>query len=64
MGLVLIDLPLILGAIDLHRLHRLSFWDALIVRAALQARCAVLYTEDLSHGQRIDGVRIVNPYAA
>ena len=37
----------ILAAIDLHRLHNFSFWDALILRAAKQAGCSVLFTEDM-----------------
>lgn len=53
---------LILAAIDLHRLHRLSFWDALIVRAALDGGCSILYTEDLGSDQRIEGLRIFNPF--
>jgi predicted nucleic acid-binding protein len=39
LDLVVLNLPDILGAIDLHRLHQFSLWDALIVRAALQAKC-------------------------
>lgn len=35
----------LLAAIDLHRLHAVSFWDALIVRAALVAGCRILYSE-------------------
>ena len=61
---VQVGTSLILAAIDLHRLHRLSFWDALVVRAALDAGCAVLYTEDLAADQRIEGLRIVNPFLA
>jgi predicted nucleic acid-binding protein len=60
--LVTLDLDHILGAIDLVRLHRLSFWDALIVRAAVSAGCDTLYTEDLSAGMAIRGLRIVNPF--
>lgn len=52
----------ILAAIDFHRLHQISFWDALILHSAKQAGCRVLLTEDLQHGQMIDGVRIVNPF--
>ena len=52
----------ILAAIDLHRLHHLSFWDSLIVRAATQSGCRVLLTEDMQHGEVIEGVRIVNPF--
>lgn len=60
---VLIQTDLILGAIDLHRLHALSFWDALIVRAASAAGCTRLWSEDLQHGRTIEGVRIENPFA-
>jgi predicted nucleic acid-binding protein len=52
----------ILAAIDLHRLHGISFWDTLILRCAKQSGCSVLLTEDMQHGQIIDGVRIVNPF--
>lgn len=60
---VQIDPMLILDAIDLHRLDRISIWDALIVRAAAAANCANLLTEDMQAGRRIAGVRIVNPFA-
>lgn len=52
----------ILAAIDMHRLHGFSYWDALILRMARQSGCRVLLSEDLQHGQVIDGVRIVNPF--
>jgi predicted nucleic acid-binding protein len=52
----------VLAAIDLHRLHNLTFWDALVVHCARSAGCRQLFTEDLQHGQVIDGVRIVNPF--
>jgi predicted nucleic acid-binding protein len=52
----------ILAAIDLHRLHALSFWDALILRSAKQTGCSVVLSEDWQHGQEIDGMRIVNPF--
>jgi len=52
----------LLAAIDLHRLHSLSIWDALVVRAALVSGCRVLYTEDLQHGRRFETVEIVNPF--
>jgi predicted nucleic acid-binding protein len=59
---VLIRPDLIVGAIDLHRLHSLSFWDALIVRSASAAGCRRIFSEDLSHGQTLDGVEIENPF--
>lgn len=53
---------LIFEAVDCHRLNGISFWDALVVRAAVAAGCATLYSEYLGHGQIIDGVRIENPF--
>ena len=52
----------VLAAIDFQRLHRVSFWDALILHSAKQAGCRVLLSEDMQQGQTIDGVRIVNPF--
>jgi predicted nucleic acid-binding protein len=52
----------ILAAIDLHRLHGFSFWDALVLRSAQQSGCRVLFSEDFQEGRDIDGVRIVNPF--
>ncbi|MFP4209347.1 MAG: PIN domain-containing protein [Wenzhouxiangella sp.] len=52
----------VMVAMDLVQLHRLSFWDALIIQAARKAECSVLLTEDLQHGQFIDGVSIINPF--
>ena len=52
----------ILAAIDLHRLHGLSFWDTLILRSAKQAGCRVLLTEDFQDQRDLDGVRVVNPF--
>jgi predicted nucleic acid-binding protein len=52
----------VLSAIDLHRLRNLSYWDALVVHCARQAGCEQVLSEDMQHGQVIDGVRIVNPF--
>jgi predicted nucleic acid-binding protein len=52
----------ILAAIDLHRLHGFSYWDGLILHMARQAGCTVLLSEDMQHGQAVNGVRIVNPF--
>ena len=51
-----------IAALEIEAEHQLSFWDALIVHAAQVAGCAVLYTEDLNHGQRFESVRVVNPF--
>jgi len=42
--------------------YQLSNWDALIVAAAVLAGCETLYSEDLQHGQVIDGITIENPF--
>jgi predicted nucleic acid-binding protein len=52
----------VLSAIDLASLQSLSLWDALIVRAASASGCVRLLSEDLNHGQVIDGVRVENPF--
>jgi predicted nucleic acid-binding protein len=52
----------LLAAIDLHRQHQFSIWDALIIWAALVSNCDTLYSEDLQDGRRIDGLTIVNPF--
>ena len=62
MDVVLIRPELILAAIDLHRLRGLSFWDALVVKAASASGCARLLTEDLADGSVVDGVRVENPF--
>jgi predicted nucleic acid-binding protein len=56
------DVADILAAIDLHRLHGFSFWDALILRAAKQAGCSVLLSENFQESREIDGIRVVNPF--
>lgn len=62
MEIVLIDSDDINRAIDGNILWQVSFWDALIVAAAQKARCDVLYTEDLNHGQVFDTLRVCNPF--
>jgi predicted nucleic acid-binding protein len=39
-----------------------SFYDSLIIAAALQSGCSVLYSEDMQHTQRIGGLQIINPF--
>jgi predicted nucleic acid-binding protein len=52
----------IVAAIELHRLTRISFWDAMIVHAARIAGAEILYSEGLQHSSSLGGVRIVNPF--
>jgi predicted nucleic acid-binding protein len=50
------------AAVSLAREHGLSFYDALIVVAAIEAGCDTLYSEDMQHGRSITGLAIVNPF--
>ena len=54
----------LLSAIDLHQLHNLSFWDALIVKAALNGNCKLLHTEDMRTGQVVETLSLHNPFAS
>lgn len=49
-------------ALQLKERWKFAFYDSLIVAAALQAGCKRLLSEDLQHGQRIEGLRIENPF--
>lgn len=53
----------VLGALDVATAYGLSHWDALIIKAAATSGCRRLITEDLQHGQSVDGVRVENPFA-
>lgn len=52
----------VVRAIALREKVTLSFWDAMVVHAAAELGCQVLWTEDLNDDQVIDGVRIRNPF--
>ena len=56
------DATLVMAAIDLAATADLALWDAMIVIAAGRAGCDEILTEDLTHGQIIEGIRIVNPF--
>ncbi|MGO9318218.1 MAG: PIN domain-containing protein [Terracidiphilus sp.] len=49
-------------ALHLQSQSRLSWYDALIVSAAMQARCDLLFTEDLQQGQRFGTLQVRNPF--
>ena len=56
------DLAFYLRAIELFEAHALSYYDALIVQAALDLGCTTLYSEDLQHGQTFGPLTIINPF--
>jgi predicted nucleic acid-binding protein len=47
----------------LFRAHKLSWFDALIVQSALDAKCSHLFTEDMQNGRKFSGLEVVNPFA-
>ncbi|MEQ1495893.1 MAG: PIN domain-containing protein [Novosphingobium sp.] len=54
----------LLAALDLVVDHKLQYWDALIVSAAVEAGCTLLLSEDMQHGFVVRGMTVVNPLAA
>jgi predicted nucleic acid-binding protein len=62
--IVQIDSDMVFSAAQRSRADRMSFWDALIVEAALSSGAALLYSEDLQAGRKFDGLEVVNPFAS
>ena len=60
---VSIDTEVLRQARAVQLRYQFSWWDALIVSSAMKARCDYLLTEDLSDGQDLDGVRVINPFS-
>jgi predicted nucleic acid-binding protein len=58
------DAHLVLDAHQLAILEQLSWFDALIAEAAIRSRCSILFSEDFSHGRRIAGLVVINPFVA
>ena len=58
------DTRTVLAASEIEERHMLSFWDALIVASARNAKAEKILTEDLNHGQEIEGILIENPFAS
>jgi predicted nucleic acid-binding protein len=49
-------------ALDLYRRDSISWWDSLIVSAAIQGGCDRILSEDFQHGRRIRGIKVLNPF--
>ena len=59
----LITLPTVYVALDIRQRYGFSWYDSLIVAAALEANCELLYSEDMQHGQVIEGrLRVIDPF--
>jgi len=59
---VLNDPSIIIQASEIEESYSISFWDALIVSAAYSQNVPTILTEDLNHGQIIEGISIKNPF--
>jgi predicted nucleic acid-binding protein len=57
------DTSVILDAHQLARIEQLSWFDALIVEAAIRSGCDKLFSEDLSHGRKFGNLTVCNPFA-
>jgi len=51
-----------LKAIDIQERYRFSFWDSLIIQAAIQGQARLLFSEDLHEGQVVKDLKILNPF--
>ena len=58
-----VTIPLILKAIDISIKTEYSFWDSLILSAAKDSGCIIVYSEDMQNGHIVDGMKILNPFA-
>ena len=56
------DLSLYESCLNIQAEMGYSFYDSLIIAAAIRGACGILYSEDLSAGQNIHGVKVVNPF--
>ncbi len=56
------DPEMTLLASEIQEKYRISFWDALIVAAALRLQANKIITEDLNHGQIIESILVENPF--
>lgn len=60
--LVIPDASMILSAIKRSREDRISFWDSLILEAALSSGATILFSEDFQHDSQKNGLTIQNPF--
>lgn len=60
--IVQVDIKLVLAAIHRSRESKFSFWNGLIIQAAIEGHATTLYSEDLQHGQLIEELRVTNPF--
>jgi predicted nucleic acid-binding protein len=49
-------------ALRIHEMHRISWYDSLIIASAREGLCEAIYSEDFQEGRKIEGLRIENPF--
>lgn len=54
---------IVISAVRLSARYKFSYWDSAIIAAAQAQNCTRLLTEDLTHGQIVEGILVVNPFA-
>jgi predicted nucleic acid-binding protein len=57
-----VTLGILTSAFEIKTAYGFSYWDSAIIAAARALGCAELYSEDMTHGQSIDGLTIINPF--
>lgn len=50
-------------AMRLSERYQYNIYDSIILASALEANCTLLYSEDMHHGQKLEGLTIQNPFA-
>jgi predicted nucleic acid-binding protein len=60
--ILLIDVDIIIIATEIQERYKYSFWDSLIIASAISGGAGTIISEDLSDGQTIQGVTIMNPF--
>jgi len=61
-SIVTVTPEIVLAAVRLHQSERLSFWDSLIIQAALSGGAELLYSEDLQSGRQFGRLQVENPF--
>ncbi len=57
------DKYITIKAIDIQERYRFSFWDSMIIQAAIQGQARILLSEDLPDGQVVKDLKILNPFS-
>ena len=59
---IFVNIDLYHRSLDIMERWQFSFYDSLVIAAAIQVDCKILYSEDLQHNQKIESLIIINPF--